>query len=62
MQSELAGKVDTRCKLINILRICVDFEEFEDLLRKKLDEHQSQLVQKSNIKDVCALLDTKSSK
>ena len=24
--------------------IAVDFEEFEDLLRKKLDEHQSQLI------------------
>ena len=44
------------------LTVRVDFEEFEDLLRKKLDEHQSQLIQKSNIKDVCALLDSKSSK
>jgi hypothetical protein len=61
MQSELAGKVDTRCNKLSLFNL-LDFEEFEELLRKKLDEHQSLLVQKSNIKDVCALLDSKSSK
>ena len=43
------------------LTIILDFEEFDDLLRKKIEEMQALLIQKSNIKDVCALLDTKSS-
>jgi len=33
------------------------FEEFDDLLRKKIEEMQALILQKSNIKDVCALLD-----
>lgn len=32
------------------------------MLRKKVEELQGNVVQKSNIKDVCALLDMKSSK
>jgi hypothetical protein len=49
MSQELSNKLDTK-----------DFDEYEELIRKRLDEHQSILVQKSNIKDVCALLDMKS--
>jgi hypothetical protein len=33
------------------------FEEFDDLLRKKIEEMQALILQKSNIKDVCVLLD-----
>ena len=40
---------------------CLDFDDFDEILRKKLEEIQSHLLQKSNIKDVCALLDMKSS-
>lgn len=36
-----------------------DFDEFDEICRKKFDELQNHLLQKSNIKDVCALLDMK---
>ena len=39
-----------------------DFDEFDEICRKKFDELQNHLLQKSNIKDVCALLDMKASK
>lgn len=42
--------------------IILDFDEFDEILRKKIEELQNHLLQKSNIKDVCALLDMKSSK
>ena len=51
MLKEVQAKLDTR-----------DFDEFDEILRKKIEELQNHLLQKSNIKDVCALLDTKSSK
>lgn len=41
--------------------VLVDFDEFDEILRKKIEEVQNHLLQKSNIKDVCALLDMKSS-
>jgi hypothetical protein len=55
MRSKNACSRLTACKLsllakltqdVRLLKwlIAVDFEEFEDLLRKKLDEHQSQLI------------------
>jgi hypothetical protein len=50
-QKEAAAKLDAR-----------DFDEFDAILRKKIEEIQAHLLQKSNIKDVCALLDMKSSK
>lgn len=60
--SDLTAKVDGRCKCCVNKCICVDFEEFEELIRKRLDEQHGQVLQKANIKDVCALLDMKSSK
>jgi hypothetical protein len=61
MSQELSNKLDTKGKQLLPLK-SIDFDEYEELIRKRLDEHQSILVQKSNIKDVCALLDMKSSK
>ena len=60
MSQELAGKLDSRGKVYSN-KFALDFDEYEELVRKRLDEHQSILIQKSNIKDVCALLDMKSS-
>ena len=57
----LEAKLDSRGK-IYFNEFGIDFDEYEELIRKRLDEHQSILIQKSNIKDVCALLDMKSSK
>jgi hypothetical protein len=49
LTEELSSKVEQR-----------DFDEFDEILRKKIEEIQNHLLQKSNIKDVCALLDMKS--
>lgn len=61
ISQELEAKLDSRGK-VNFNEFAIDFDEYEELIRKRLDEHQSILIQKSNIKDVCALLDMKSSK
>lgn len=62
LQGDVSQKMEARCKEMKGMIIVVDFEEFDDLLRKKVEEMQAMIAQKSNIKDVCALLDTKSSR
>jgi len=49
IEGDLQRKVDTR-----------EFEDYQEHQYRKYDEIQSALLQKSNIKDVCALLDMKS--
>lgn len=44
MQQEFEGKLDSRGKFKDIYLICVDFEGYEEVIRKRLDEHQSMLV------------------
>ncbi len=46
---DLNSKIDSR-----------EFDEYDESLKRRFDEMQSHLLQKSNIKDVCALLDMKS--
>lgn len=60
INEEINNKLDSRGKQQKQLN-GLDFDEFDEILRKKIEELQNHLLQKSNIKDVCALLDLKSS-
>ena len=55
--------VSTRCLSDSfMLFFFTEFVNFDKTLEEKLNDIVKQLARKSNIKDVCALLDMKSSK
>lgn len=62
LSREIQNKLETRGKLSSRSHLLADFDAFDEILRKKIEELQNHMLQKSNIKDVCALLDMKSSK
>lgn len=41
---EIQGKLDTRGKLSMLINLIVDFDEFDEILRKKIEELQNHLL------------------
>lgn len=38
LSHEIQGKLDTRGNLRDLFNLCVDFDEFDEILRKKIEE------------------------